>query len=101
MSVSLLSTIVEPYFIYLLQFSSRRTDTTNDTESEHDVEKGDLHQETLSGFFTEIETIKILIEEITHPLHDILSSIATWLSDRIQRLQPHETLVPNHLRLRA
>ncbi|CAG7900644.1 hypothetical protein BRARA_G00197 [Brassica rapa] len=43
-----------------------------DTESDHvDVEKGDLHQENLSAFFSEIETIKTLIEEITHLLHDL------------------------------
>ncbi|KAG2323402.1 hypothetical protein Bca52824_016615 [Brassica carinata] len=43
-----------------------------DTESEHDVEKGDLSdQETLSGFFAEIETIKTLTEEIAHLLHDL------------------------------
>ncbi|KAG2266783.1 hypothetical protein Bca52824_073862 [Brassica carinata] len=38
-----------------------------DTESDHvDVEKGDLHQENLSAFFSEIESIKTIIEEITH-----------------------------------
>ncbi|KAJ0254287.1 Syntaxin-112 [Hirschfeldia incana] len=46
-----------------------------DTESDHvDLEKGELNdQETLSGFFAEIETVKTLTEEITHLLHDLKS----------------------------
>ncbi|CAN7024320.1 unnamed protein product [Brassica rapa subsp. trilocularis] len=42
-----------------------------DTESERDVEKGELNEEALSAFFAEIESIKTLIEEITHLLLEL------------------------------
>ncbi|XP_048590969.1 syntaxin-112-like [Brassica napus] len=42
-----------------------------DTESERDVEKGELNEEALSAFFAEIESIKTLIEEITHLLLEV------------------------------
>ncbi|KAF8100144.1 hypothetical protein N665_0230s0028 [Sinapis alba] len=55
-----------------LSYVELKKQAKNDTESEHDVEKGELNdQETLSGFFAEIETIKTLTEEITHLLHDL------------------------------
>ncbi|RID59265.1 hypothetical protein BRARA_F02506 [Brassica rapa] len=42
-----------------------------DTESDRDVEKGELNEEALSAFFAEIESIKTLIEEITHLLLEL------------------------------
>ncbi|CAF1706622.1 unnamed protein product [Brassica oleracea var. botrytis] len=42
-----------------------------DTESERDVEKGELNEEALSAFFAETESIKTLIEEITHLLLEL------------------------------
>ncbi|CAG7871821.1 unnamed protein product [Brassica rapa] len=42
-----------------------------DTESERDVEKGESNEEALSAFFAEIESIKTLIEEITHLLLEL------------------------------
>ncbi|CAN6813247.1 unnamed protein product [Brassica oleracea] len=42
-----------------------------DTESERDVEKGELNEEALSAFFAETEKTKTLIEEITHLLLEL------------------------------
>ncbi|CAN6968820.1 hypothetical protein Bca4012_005259 [Brassica carinata] len=42
-----------------------------DTESERDVEKGEPNEEALSAFFAETESIKTLIEEITHLLLEL------------------------------
>ncbi|CAH8303680.1 unnamed protein product [Eruca vesicaria subsp. sativa] len=56
-----------------LSYVELKKQAKKDTESDHvDVEKGELKdQDPLSGFFAEIETIKTLIEEITHLLHDL------------------------------
>ncbi|CAN6821359.1 unnamed protein product [Brassica oleracea] len=42
-----------------------------DTESERDVEKGEPNEEALSAFFAKTESIKTLIEEITHLLLEL------------------------------
>ncbi|CAH8391694.1 unnamed protein product [Eruca vesicaria subsp. sativa] len=55
-----------------LSYVELKKQAKNDLESERDVEKGEANEETLStGFFAEIESIKALIEEITHLLHDL------------------------------
>ncbi|CAH8361166.1 unnamed protein product, partial [Eruca vesicaria subsp. sativa] len=40
-----------------LSYVELKKEAKNDTESENDVDKGDLHQKTLFGFFAEIEAI--------------------------------------------
>ncbi|XP_018492249.1 syntaxin-112-like [Raphanus sativus] len=54
-----------------LSYVELKKQARNDTESERDVEKGELNEEALSGFFKEIESIKTLIEEITHLLLEL------------------------------
>ncbi|KAG2298329.1 hypothetical protein Bca4012_009532 [Brassica carinata] len=56
-----------------LSYVELKKQAKNDMESERDVEKGETTEETetLSGFFKEFESIKTLIEEITHLLLDL------------------------------
>ncbi|KAJ0241947.1 Syntaxin [Hirschfeldia incana] len=55
-----------------LSYVELKKQAKNDTESERDVEKGQLNEEeALSGFFGEIESIKALTEEITHLLLEL------------------------------
>ncbi|KAF8118239.1 hypothetical protein N665_0005s0008 [Sinapis alba] len=51
-----------------LSYVELKKQAKNDMESERDLEKG---EETLSGLFAEIESIKTLIEEITHLLLEL------------------------------
>ncbi|ESQ50626.1 hypothetical protein EUTSA_v10022793mg [Eutrema salsugineum] len=59
-----------------LSYVELKKQAKNDMESEYDVEKGEFNfspadEENLSGFFQEIESIRTLIEEITHLLLDL------------------------------